>query len=116
MQFHSFFVLYGFHSGVGWIGLSAMKVYDPKFEILNRLRNHEFPINSEEDLKSLQSTIIRIGGDVLSDYVTEKSSTLSDADYQFALNNTVNAITDVLIDKGCYMNIADEEIQSKLEL
>ena len=93
-----------------------MKVYDPKFEILNRLRNQEFPINSEEDLKSLQSTIIRIGGDVLSDYVTEKSSTLSDADYQFALNNTVNAITDVLIDKGCYMNIADEEIQSKLEL
>ena len=101
---------------VGWSSLLAMKVYDPNCEIVNRLRYQEFPINNEEDMKSLQSTIIRIGRDVLSDYVTEKSSTLSDDDYQLTMEKTVNAVTDVLIDKGCYMNIADEEIQSKLEL
>ena len=64
----------------------------------------------------MQATIIRIGRDVLSDYKSEQSKSLSEEDYTTALKNTVNAVANILIDKGCYMDIADDEIQSKIEL
>lgn len=93
-----------------------MKVYDPEFEIRNRLINQTFPIKNENDLRDMQATIIRIGRDVLSDYKSEQSKSLSEEDYTTALKNTVNAVANILIDKGCYMDIADDEIQSKIEL
>ena len=93
-----------------------MKAYDPEFEIRNRLINQTFPIKNENDLRDMQATIIRIGRDVLSDYKSEQSKSLSEEDYTTALKNTVNAVANILIDKGCYMDIADDEIQSKIEL
>ena len=92
-----------------------MKGYDPEFEIRNRLINQTFPIKNENDLRDMQATIIRIGRDVLSDYKTEHSKSLSEENYTTALKNTVNAVADILIDEGCYLNIADDKIQSKIE-
>lgn len=92
-----------------------MKVYDPEFEIRNRLVNQTSPIKNENDLRDLQATIIRIGRDVLSDYKTEQSKSLSEENYNTALKNTVNAVANILIDKGCYLDIQDSEIQKRIE-
>ena len=92
-----------------------MKVYDPEFEIRNRLINQTFPIINENDLRDMQATIIRICRDVLSDYKSEQSKSLSEEDYTTALKNTVNAVENILIDKGCYLDIQDSEIQKRIE-
>ena len=63
----------------------------------------------------MQATIIRICRDVLSDYKSEQSKSLSEEDYTTALKNTVNAVENILIDKGCYLDIQDSEIQKRIE-
>ena len=92
-----------------------MKVYDPEFEIRNRLINQTFQVKNENDLRDMQATIIRIGRDVLSDYKAEQSKSLSEENFTIALKNTVNAVANILIDKGCYLDIQDSEIQKRIE-
>ena len=94
--------------------LFAMKAYDPKTAIANRLRGQTFAINNEKDEKAMLEDIIRAASSGLEEYILESYSLHHD-EYTNYLNKTVEEVYNFYLPQSATLsNVSTEYIKNQI--
>lgn len=94
--------------------LFAMKAYDPKTAIANRLRGQTFTINNEKDEKAMLEDIIRAASSGLEEYILESYSLHHD-EYTNYLNKTVEEVYNFYLPQSATLsNVSTEYIKNQI--